>query len=321
MLLFLFAYLGGVLTVLSPCILPVLPFVFTRAGQPFMRAGLPMLLGMAVSFALIASLATVAGGWVVALNDYGRLVAMLLLAGFGLLLLWPELAARLAAPVAALGGRLANRGEHGGVGGSVLLGVATGLLWVPCAGPVLGLILTGAALNGANVHTGLLLLTYALGAATSLALALLVGGKVFTAMKRALGIGAWMRRGMGVLVLTAVGAIALGLDTGLLTQWSLASTNRIEQRLMDGLNLAPVTARVENSAENTADNAMMAANPAMMMGADPAMMSANPAMMAADIPPCRACRRRHAAAAGWRNAMAQYPALACGRTARQGRAD
>ena len=59
---------------------------------------------------------------------------------------------------------------------SLLLGVATGLLWAPCAGPVLGLILTGAALQGANAQTTLLLLAYAAGAATSLALALLVGG-------------------------------------------------------------------------------------------------------------------------------------------------
>jgi len=266
MLLFIFAYLGGVLTMLSPCILPVLPFVFTRAGQPFMRAGLPMLVGMATSFALIASLATVAGGLVVAVNDYGRLAAMALLAGFGLLLLWPALAARLAAPVAALGGHLSARGAHGSVGGSALLGVATGLLWVPCAGPVLGLILTGAALNGANIHTGLLLLTYAAGAATSLALALLVGGKVFSAMKRALGIGEWMRRGMGVLVLMAVGSIALGLDTGLLTQLSLASTNAIEQRLLDELKLSPVSSL-------PATTVMMEADPAMMMEANPAMMA------------------------------------------------
>jgi len=275
MLLFIFAYLGGVLTMLSPCILPVLPFVFTRAGQPFMRSGLPMLIGMAASFALVATLATVAGGWVVAVNDYGRLAAMVLLAGFGVLLLWPGLAARLAAPVAALGGRLSARTDGGGVGSSALLGVATGLLWVPCAGPVLGLLLTGAALNGPNVNTSLLLLTYALGAATSLALALLVGGKVFAAMKRALGVGEWMRRGMGALVLVSVGAIALGLDTGLLTQLSLASTNAIEQRLLDGLKPAPVQ-------ESPTSPAMMAANPAMMMSADPAMMSANPAMMAAD---------------------------------------
>jgi len=257
MLLFLFAYLGGVLTMLSPCILPVLPFVFTRTGQPFMRAGLPMLVGMAASFALVASLATVAGGWVVALNDYGRLAAMVLLTGFGVLLLWPGLAARLAAPVAALGGRLSASTDGSGVGSSVLLGVATGLLWVPCAGPVLGLILTGAALNGPNVNTSLLLLTYALGAATSLALALLVGGKVFAAMKRALGIGEWMRRGMGALVLAAVGAIALGWDTELLTaQWSLVSTNTIEQRLLDGWQRAPVNPLVENTTA-----------PAMMMTA------------------------------------------------------
>jgi cytochrome c biogenesis protein CcdA len=61
---------------------------------------------------------------------------------------------------------------------SFLLGIATGLLWAPCAGPILGLILTGAALRGANVETSLLLFAYAAGAATSLALALVVGGRV-----------------------------------------------------------------------------------------------------------------------------------------------
>jgi cytochrome c biogenesis protein CcdA len=49
MLLFILAYLGGVLTIASPCILPVLPFVFSRADQPFLKRGLPLLLGMAVS--------------------------------------------------------------------------------------------------------------------------------------------------------------------------------------------------------------------------------------------------------------------------------
>ena len=75
MLVFVLAYLGGVLTIASPCILPVLPFVFARADQPFLRSGLPMLAGMAVTFAAVASLAAVGGGWVVAANDYGRLAA------------------------------------------------------------------------------------------------------------------------------------------------------------------------------------------------------------------------------------------------------
>jgi hypothetical protein len=70
-----------------------------------------------------------------------------------------------------------------------------------------------------------LLLTYAAGAATSLALALLVGGRVFAAMKRSIGAGEWIRRGLGV----AVGAIALGLDTGFLTNLSLGSTMRLSK--------------------------------------------------------------------------------------------
>jgi cytochrome c biogenesis protein CcdA len=86
----------------------------------------------------------------------------------------------------------------------LVLGVATGLLWAPCAGPILGLLLTGAALNGASLGTTFLLLAYAAGAATSLAVALLIGGKVFTAMKRSLGAGEWIRRGLGIAVLVGV---------------------------------------------------------------------------------------------------------------------
>src|SRR3954470_15135302 len=63
MLLVLLAYLGGVLTILSPCILPVLPFVFARADRPFVRSGLPLLVGMALTFAAVATLAAGGGGW------------------------------------------------------------------------------------------------------------------------------------------------------------------------------------------------------------------------------------------------------------------
>jgi hypothetical protein len=104
------------------------------------------------------------------------------------------------------------------------------------------LVLTGAALQGANARTSLLLLAFAAGAATSLALALLVGGRVLAAMKRSLGAGEWIRRGLGVAVLAGVAAIALGLDTGLLTRVSLASTTAIEQRLLDRWHTAPETA-------------------------------------------------------------------------------
>src|SRR5215467_7049064 len=239
MVLFVLAYLGGALTIVSPCVLPVLPFVFARADRPFIRSGLPMLIGMAVTFAAVATLAAVAGGWAVEANQYGRGAAIVLLALFGLALLFPALADRLAKPFVAFGARLSETAESGTTarGGTVLssivLGVATGFLWAPCAGPVLGLILTGAALQGASVATSLLLLTFAAGAGTSLALALLVGGRVFAAMKGSLGVGEWIRRGLGVAVLAAVVAIAMGVDTGFLTRVSSANTAALEQGLLD----------------------------------------------------------------------------------------
>jgi len=238
MWLLVLAYLGGVLTIVSPCILPVLPFVFARSGQPFIKSGLPLLAGMALTFALVATLAAVGGGWVVQVNQYGRWLALLFVALFGLTLLLPRLAERLTRPLVSAGSRLseaAGQDNRPRPGASFLIGVATGLLWAPCAGPILGLILTGAALQGASIATTLLLLAYAAGAATSLAAALLLGSKVFALMKRSVGTGEWIRRGLGAAMLAGVAAIALGLDTGLLARLSTASTGGIEQALVGKL--------------------------------------------------------------------------------------
>jgi cytochrome c biogenesis protein CcdA/thiol-disulfide isomerase/thioredoxin len=236
MVLFVLAFLGGVLTILSPCILPVLPFTFARADLPFRKAGLPLLLSMAVTFAAVASIAVAGGSWLVRANQYGRIAALILFALLGLSLLLPSFAERLSRPLVRLGSRLTNdasSGARGTVVQSLLLGVATGLLWAPCAGPILGLILAGAALQGASAHTTLLLLTYAAGAVASLAVALLAGGRVFAAMKRSLGAEVWIRRILGVFVLAGVVAVAFGLDRGILTRFSLASTSGVEQRLLD----------------------------------------------------------------------------------------
>ncbi|TDB35185.1 cytochrome c biogenesis protein DipZ [Stenotrophomonas sp. TEPEL] len=241
MLLLLLAYLGGVLTLLSPCILPVLPFVFARADRPFLRSTLPLLLGMALTFTVVASLAAVGSQWVAQANQVGRWVALVLMAVFAIALLWPTLADHLLAPFQRIGARLSARADaadaagRGGAWTSLLIGIATGLLWAPCAGPILGLVLTGAALNGASAGTSSLLLAYALGAVTALALAVWVGGRVFRALQARLGLGNVVRRVLGVAALLAVVAIGLGWDTGLLTRLSAVSTARIEQGLLDAV--------------------------------------------------------------------------------------
>ena len=132
MLILLLAYLGGILTIVSPCILPVLPFVFARADRSFLKSTLPLLAGMAATFAIVATLAAVGGGWAVRANAIGRAAALILLALFGLALVFPSVSDRLTRPLVAMGSRLTEReGQGESVWSSLVLGVATGLLWAP----------------------------------------------------------------------------------------------------------------------------------------------------------------------------------------------
>ena len=237
MLIALLAFFGGMLTIVSPCILPVLPFVFANAGRSFVRGALPLLAGMALTFAGVATLAAVGGSWAVRANEAGRWVALVLLALFGLALIFPTISDRMTRPFVALGSRMSESGNQDSIWSSLVLGIATGLLWAPCAGPILGIIFTAAAINGATLGTTFLLLAYALGAATSLALALLVGGKVFQRMKGSLHATEWIRRLLGVLVIAGVVAIAFGLDTRVLSRLSSAQTSAFETGLAQKLGL------------------------------------------------------------------------------------
>jgi cytochrome c biogenesis protein CcdA/thiol-disulfide isomerase/thioredoxin len=247
--LFVLSYLAGALTILAPCILPVVPFVFAKVDRSFVRSSLPLLAGMVLSFVGVATLALVGGAWAARLNELGRGAALVVLALMGLALLLPTAAERWTRPLVALGSRVseaARRKEAAGhsVLPSFALGAATGLLWAPCAGPVLGLVLTTAALQGASARTTLLLLAYAAGAATSLAMALWAGGRVLAAMKRSLGVGEWVRRGLGVAVLAGVTAVALGLDTGLLARLPAGGADSIEQELLERLQSSRPASRV-----------------------------------------------------------------------------
>lgn len=258
MTLFLLAYAAGVLTIASPCIVPVLPFVLARADLPFRRGGLPMLLGMALTFAAVASLAAVAGGWAVELNRHGRNAALAMMTLFGLTMLFPTLAARAMAPVVAIGARLSHwteqrrKGKEATAGSSMLLGVATGFVWAPCAGPVMGVILTGAALRGPNVETSLLLLTYGLGAATSLAAGILFGRHLLSIVRQSSRWGGGVHRVLGAAVVAGTALIWVGADTGLLTRLSSASTEVLERDLIATLSGASASGMARAGDSNVA---------------------------------------------------------------------
>ena len=224
MILIIVTYLAGVLTILSPCILPVLPFVFARSQQSFLKNGIPLLLGMCLTFSLFSALAIIGGEWIADANEIGRFLALSLLTVFGLSLIFPEFSERLLAPLTRLGSKIGS-----GTNSSFLIGVSTGLLWAPCAGPILGIVLTGAAIQG-NVGASIgLLLAYSLGAATSLAIALLIGNRF---LGKFLKVDHIVKRFLGAAVLLGVVAIVFNLDRTVLTQISKFGTTNIENKLL-----------------------------------------------------------------------------------------
>ncbi len=188
MLLILLAYLGGILTILSPCILPVLPFVFARADRPFVRSTLPMLAGMAATFAIVATLAAVGGGWAVRANAIGRWAALVFLALVRIALVFPGVSDRLTRPLVAFGSRLTEtEGQQDSAWSSRSLALQPACCGRRAPGRSSASSSPPPRFKVRASTPRLLLLAYALGAATSLALALLVGGKLFAKMKRSLG--------------------------------------------------------------------------------------------------------------------------------------
>ena len=251
----LIAFLGGILTVLSPCILPVVPFLFAGVDRN-RRSILLTLGGMVLTFALISSLAVVSSEWVVQANNTGRHVALIVMGLFALSLISARIGGWLARPFVLLGNRIDPHSRAlSGPLKSLLIGVATGLLWAPCAGPILGVILTGAMLQGANAHTSLLLLAYGLGSALSLGTLIFAGRGLVNRLKVSIPVTGWLRRGAGVAVLAAAVVISTGADKTLLAGTSSEGVSSLEKGVLQTVPKVVDYVVSKVKAEPVADNA------------------------------------------------------------------
>ncbi len=240
-LLYLAVFAGGVLTILSPCILPVLPFVFARTDRSFLRESLPLLAGMALTFVAVALAGTGTAAWLVTIADSGRWIALVVLALAGLALLSPRISAWLSRPVVRAGARLVQQVERGdrtsqwsAPSRSLALGVATGLLWAPCAGPILGLVIGVAIASAAPAVTVSLLAVFAAGAAASLAFAILGGSRLMSTLRPTGGgsVDRWLRPALGVATLASVLLLAFGWDAPLLANSAVVATAGAEESVL-----------------------------------------------------------------------------------------
>ena len=207
LILLAIGFVAGIVTALSPCVLPVLPIVL--AGGATGRRPLAIVAGIVVSFTVF----TLFAAWLLDLlglpQDLLRNLAIALLLVVALTLLVPKVGELLARPLQAL-----TRRGSGDLGGGFFLGASLGLVFVPCAGPVLAAVTVIAAKREVGIDGLLLTLAYAIGAALPM-LAIAVAGqraaKAFRARVET------VRRGAGVLVGAAAIAIALGVDQDLQT--------------------------------------------------------------------------------------------------------
>ncbi|MBK5187193.1 MAG: redoxin domain-containing protein [Gemmatimonadaceae bacterium] len=244
MLVLVLAFLGGVLTILSPCILPIVPLVFARAERRFVRETIPMLVGLALAFTAAALIATATAQWLIVANVIGRDVALLLFALIGITLLSERAAEWVACPATRTGAAVLDaRAEADGAATplrNVVIGMAVGLLWAPCAGPILGVLIAAAATTVAS-HAALLFLTFALGAAMSLAAVLSLGARVIARIKHGGTTDLAVRRVLGVATLVTVVAIFFGFDQLLFGKGGLVKTASAEEHLVN--TLAPQRAQ------------------------------------------------------------------------------
>ncbi len=215
---------AGVATAGSPCILPMLPLLLGASATPSSaQAGrarhrpLFIVLGFVLSFASTAILFG-ASTQVLGLSQTTlRMAGIVVLSLSGLLLLWPQLLERVMAPFGALSDvahRLGNRAGAGYAGG-LLLGMSMGLLWTPCAGPVLASVLTLVATEQQSGQAAGLLLAYSVGAGLPM-LAIAYGGQSVLARTRSLARHTGrIRQFFGALVVATAAAMYWQLDVAM----------------------------------------------------------------------------------------------------------
>ncbi len=210
----LLALLAGVVTIVAPCTLPVLPILLGAAiGQRGGARPALIALGFVMSFAFVALALNAIASALHFDPDGLRTAGLILLAAFGVLMIFPAAFERLAPQFAGVSSAASHLvfAARPNLGGFVL-GTMLGLVWTPCAGPVLGAILSAVATSPDHKRAALLLVTYSFGAALPM-LAIAYGGQtISTRLRRVAPYATRLQQGFGVIVIAFVASALLQYD-------------------------------------------------------------------------------------------------------------
>lgn len=231
------AALAGLLSVLSPCVLPLLPLVLGAAATEHRLGPVALAAGLALSFVAIGLFVATIGFAIGLDSDLFRKAAAALLLVLGLVLIVPAAQTRLA----VAGGPVSNWMERrlsgfsiSGLTGQFAVGLLLGAVWSPCVGPTLGAASLLAAQGRDLGHVALTMLLFGLGAGLPLvALGMLSRELLMRWRERMLGLGRGLKAGLGAVLVLTSGLILSGFDRALETslvnaspEWLTALTTR-----------------------------------------------------------------------------------------------
>lgn len=228
-------YAAGAMTILSPCVLPLLPIVLVGAFQRHPLAPVALAAGLSISFATVGLVVALFGFSLGIETDIVRAGSAAIMIAFGAVLLVPALQYRfasIATPLATRSQNVLDQIAPSGIGGQFLIGALLGAVWSPCAGPTLGAAI-GLAAHGENsVSAGTIMLAFGLGAATPI-LAIAYGSKATLRARRDrfLRLAHYGKPIIGTALVSVGALIITGLDksveaslTSAMPDWLVAVT-------------------------------------------------------------------------------------------------
>ena len=210
------AFMAGALSILSPCVLPILPLVLGSAASDHKLGPLALAGGLSLSFVIIGLfVATI--GYSIGLNgDVLRSVAAALIIVIGAVLVVPSLQARLAVasgPIATWTDRRFDQVRGGGLSGQFALGVLLGAVWSPCVGPTLGAASLLAAQGRDIPQVATIMFAFGIGASLPLlALGLLSRDTMLRWRSQMLRAGQTVKAALGLLLIAVGGLVLAGID-------------------------------------------------------------------------------------------------------------
>ncbi|MBI2034276.1 MAG: cytochrome c biogenesis protein DipZ [Candidatus Levybacteria bacterium] len=214
-LLILFSFFAGVVTILSPCILPLLPIILssTIGGE---QTGKSRPIGVIAGFILSFTFFTLFLATIVRVSgipaDTLRFLSVVIIAAFGISFLIPQAQAMLERLFSSLSRLMPQGNTQSGFGPGLLVGFSLGLLWTPCVGPILASVISLAITETVTANAFFITLAYAIGTAIPM-LAIMIGGqKLLRKVPWLLNNSAKVQKTFGIIMILTALAIYFNLD-------------------------------------------------------------------------------------------------------------